>query len=680
MIGMPPFHEHVVFDTPPHGDHGAATRRSNRRRLLVFSIVFVAILLPGLVWNLLRPAEFLASARVQIAAGSTAARPDLVLPGGGVVDQATAAPADLLTQAQLLTSRPLLEAVLQQLERDGYPLGAAGEDHVATLQKAIAVRPVAGTEIVELQAIGESPELMARIVNTLIATYRDRLFVAHGSASDQAISNLRGEVERLGASIDEKRSQLAAFRTGSGVVSSERSENEALARIKGLSESLNKANEEAAKAEARLRTLQGSAAAGGSPVFSRDNPTLAAIEQRLSATREQLRDMERVYTPAFMAMDPTARALKARQAELERQLASSRSSSQQAALAAAEEDAAGARATVGRLRAQIDGLRREAQVFSGNFQVARAMEDDVIRLEGTRRNALERLEKLGASESARLPGLTLIEAAAVPQKPWRPDYLRDALINLVAAFVLGLLAVWFVELFNRLPTPVAGGPTTVLMPPPWLAPGLPGVAQPVGQLPAGPAVRQLPAAPSLPRELTAGEVAALLAAADDDGRRLCAVLLLGLTADEARALRRCDLDLATGQLSVGSAASGRRLVLPEPLARALARVPGTDPEQALLVNALGQPLAPAELDNRVACAAIDAGLDAGASISPDVLRHTCIAHLLRQNVRFSRLAGLVGQLDSAELAAYAALSDGPRPANGDDADPILPALREASLW
>ncbi|MBI2277811.1 MAG: site-specific integrase [Dechloromonas sp.] len=376
------------------------------------------------------------------------------------------------------------------------------------------------------------------------------------------------------------------------------------------------------------------------------------------------------------------RTLRARQAELEQQLANSRSSSQQAALAAAEEEAAGTRATVGRLRAQIDGLRREAQVFSGNCQEARAMEDDVIRLEGTRRNAIERLEKLGASESARLPALTLIEAAAVNHQPWRPDYLRDAMINLAGAFALGLLAVWFVELFNRSPSPQTGGATTVVVPQPWMPPAL-GI-EPASPLPslaqARPAALQLTAAASLPRELAADDVEALLAGADEDGRRLCAVLLLGLTADEARNLKARDVDLSTLQLTVGSGPAVRRPALPEPLARALANAPGDDPERPLLANPMGQALSPSEISTRLACAVIDAGLDEAASVSPEVLRHTCIANLMRQNVRFSSLAPLVGNLSPEELAAYAAASDGPRHKHGDGADPILPALRDAAIW
>lgn len=678
MFAIPPRHS-SVFDLSQQADAAEVVRRSNRRKLAVFLIVFSLTLLPGLAWNLLRPAEYRASARLQITPGAVAPRIEASAPNAGTAEQ-TGQRMDLLTQVQVLNSRSLLDEVMKRLVREGHAAAFAGADPVAELQSALSVSPVAGTDVVELQALGRSPQLLAAIVNTLIDSYRDRLFASHGDASRDTLLNLRDEVERLGVTIAEKRAQLAAFRARSGVISSERGENEALARIKGLSESLNKANEDAAKAEARLNTLRESTASGKSPVHARDNPTQASIEQRISATREQLRDMERSYTPDFMAMDPTARTLRARLAELERQLSENRAASLQAALSAAEEGVASSRATVERLRGQIASQRRETQVFSGNFQEAKALEDDLARLEGTRRNASERLARLEASESGRLPMLKLIEAASVPQSPWQPDYLRDGLFNLLASFLLGLLAMWFVELFNRSPAPAT--PSAVLVPQPWMTPALaidaalPGPER-VLEL-TQQAVPQLSAKASLPRELTQDEVAALLAGADHEGRLLCAILLLGLTVDELRELTPGNIDPAKLQLTVRGAAA-RTLRLPEWLVQPLASYASDDPAKPLFRNPLGQPLSESEIGARLTCAALDAELDEAQSVSPAILRHTCIAHLIRQNVRFSDLAALVGQLSSDELAAYAAENPGTRRVGADEIDPIMPALHRSSV-
>lgn len=670
-----------IVDAPRLVDPGFHARRGNRRRLQVFLIVFAGMLVPGLAWNLLRAPEYRAEARLQVVPGSVTSR--LEAAGGnavvvGVESAAEDLPqqrGDLLTQLQFLTSRVVLEEASRRLAKEGYGDTLGGGDPVAALQSSIAVSPVAGTAVVELHAVGPSAQWSAKALNTLIEAYREQLLSSHDSTSQTAIGNLRDEVEKLGRSIGEKRSQLAAFRDKTGVVSSERGENAALAQYKGLSDSLSKANEEAAKAEAQVRALRESDASGDIPVRTKDDPTLASIEQRISRTREELRDMERNYTAAFMAMDPTARALRARLAELEQQLVSARASSRQTALAAAKADAASARANVERLRGQIEELRRTAQAFSGKFHEAQAMEDDLTRLEGVRRNTTQRLAKLEADENARLPSLTVIEAASVPEKPWRPNYVRDGLIYLAASFLLALLAMWFVELFNR--SPPAPVNTTLFVPQPWGPPtaALGGSQVPMLPLePELPAIPQLPGEGVLPRELTADEVGTLLAAADGKGRSLCALLLLGLTPDEVRLVVGGDCDPALLCLQVRGE-SARTCRLPDWLARQLAD--GGDIGRPLFGNSRGEPIDADEVGARLTCIAVDAGLDDATAVSPQVLRHTYIAHLIRQNLRFSDLALLAGKLRPEELAAYAALSDGPRQARSAEVDPILPALHQA---
>ena len=676
MFRIPKLRAEIDVEPAGHSDAAAAVHRSNRRRLAVFLAVFLLTLIPGLIWNLTRSPEYRASAKVKIVSGIVAPQTVTTPTGTSSAELPPPQRLELLTQAQVITSRPVLEEVHRRLQKEWSAGAFAEANPVVALQNAIAATPIGVTDVVELTAIGGSPQLMARIVNTLIEAYHEQSLTAHDSASQEAVANLRDEIARLDRTIAEKRTQLAAFREQSGVVSSERAENEALARMKGLSESLTKANEEVAKAEAKLRTLRESAASGRSPVLAKDNPTLAAIEARISTTREQLRDMERVYTPEFMAMDPNAKALRARLAELERQLVSTRAASQQAALTSAEEEAASARAAADRLRTQIGSQRREAQVFSGNFQEAKALEDDLVRIEGARRNATERLSKLEATQNTRMPGIRLIEAAVVPQSAWRPEYLRDALINLIASFLLGLLAMWFVELFNRTPAPPATA--TVVVSQPWIGPALPVDAQPLltggavdaSQRPAP----QLTAQAALPRELTQAEVGALLAAGDDHGPNLCALLLLGLTADEVRGLVVGDLDTGSGRLAVRGA-SPRELALPAWLVARLAATPA-DLLRPLLCSARGEPLAAGEVATRVTYAALDAGLEEPTAVTPETLRHTFILHLLRHDVRFAQIAPLAGHLTPEELNAYARFTSGARQGNAHDVDPVMPALRD----
>jgi succinoglycan biosynthesis transport protein ExoP len=157
--------------------------------------------------------------------------------------------------------------------------------------------------------------------------------------------NWRGSTRKA----QDRRARLDQFRQRAGVVA-ERDDNEAVSINKGLTNALNNAIEKEAAASARLRAMTEAAAEGRMSSQGRQDATLASLEGKAHQVREDIREMERSFTPAFMEMDPKARAMRVRLTELERQIVQQRELGQTAALQAAREDLAGAQAQVARLR------------------------------------------------------------------------------------------------------------------------------------------------------------------------------------------------------------------------------------------------------------------------------------------------------------------------------------------
>ncbi|MDD5295941.1 MAG: tyrosine-type recombinase/integrase [Rhodocyclaceae bacterium] len=669
----------------PGEDAGNPARSGNRRRFRVFLAAFLVVLLPGLALNLMRPAEYQASARIQITPGGNAPLAQMV-PGVSGTLAEIVAPAmvggmttgAVLDEAQRLSSRPVLQKVGARLDAAGRVRKAGAGNTADELQRMIGVSPLPGSGVIQLTATGPAPEMLALALNTLIAVYRDELAADHASKDDQELVRARDEVARLEADAAAKRTELQRYRARNGVVSSERDENETLARVKGLTASLNTANEKLAIAESRLRSVRAANESGKGVVQAKDNPTLASLEQRASQTREQLRDMERTYTADFMAMDSQARALRARLAELERQMVETRASSRQAAMAGAEEEVENAKATVARLQQQLAGERQGVQGFLANFSQAKELDNDLTQLEAVRRGAVERLAKLEAGGRGAHPQLGVVESAVVPLSPSQPNYLRDGLFILGGAFVFGLLAMWFTELFNRVaPEP---GATAIVLPQPMMFGAEERLANPeAGRfLTQHPQPLGLPAF-VLPRELDQDQASALLAAGNREGRIVCALLLLGLGVEEICALSSGDVDHGAGRLHV-SGALARDVPLPGWLVALLqAQAVARESAHPVLHDAGGGSLSADDVAALVSAAAHDGGLEGAEEITPEVLRHTCIAWLVRQGVRFSDLAGRVGRLSADQFAAYGRLAPGiPRAAAGLEV-PFMPALAGDSL-
>ena len=650
--------------------------RGNRRRLRVFLLVFLPLVLAGLAYTFARAPEYRAQARIAVkTAGVVTGVPSNAQRPATASTVTTAAnggnAGSLHAEAGILTSRPLIEEALGLLRQQGVALPEYGSDPAQGLQAALTAEPIAETNTIQLTAVGPHPAHLAAILNALIDVYSRRLVDSYSSSASTEIETLREELARLNLRLTEKRKGLEEFRQTADIVSGERDENQVLARVKGMSNSLNVANEKVAQAEGRVRSIKDSLATGKSVVRSRDNPTLAAMEARASQLRESLREQERVYTPQYMAMDPNVKGMRSRLADLEKQIAEQKVSSGQMLLAEAEEELASARQAQQKLQAQIAEDRRSVHVFSKNFSAYKSMEQELAQIESSRSSLSERLLRTETSERSRMPSLQVIEAATAPQEAWRPDYLRDAGISLAVAIILALGAMALVEVFNRPPPPST---TPVIVPQSWITVGQdipPALAgrSPQQALPhahASPAL--LPNALDLPRELSQSEVSRLLETMPEKDAAWATLLLCGATPEEIRRISPLDLDAESGNIRLLRDAT-RLLRVPSYLFARLAGDEGA--------NVFAMPDSDTEVARRLLCAAHDAGLDDPAEITAEALRHTCIAYLVGQGLRFAELDHIVGPLPAEALAKYAGFAPPGTRRKIDQIDPLMPALKAA---
>jgi len=652
------------------------TARTNRRRLLVFLSVFALTCLISLSYTFLRPAEYRTSALIQITPASSspppvsiATSPSAVYAEDGQASQVSDGTKHLLTEVEVLTSRPVLEQAIERLKAN-YDLSFLGRDPVSGLQSTMMITPISGTNVVELAATGMHAEILAPLLNTVIMVFQTNLDTAYGNTTHQALVNASDEAAKLEVDVAAKQKEAELFRVRYNIVSTERGENQVLAGITGLSTSLDKANENREVAEGRLRSLRDAVAAGKNTLKPKDDPTLANMEQSASQLRQDLVANGRGLTPDFLAMDPVARAKTSQLADLERQMG------QQAVIAEAEQEVASARETADRLRQQGARGRNTVREFAANFDRYKALQDDLTQLQALYRRAVQRKIRLEASELERKPLVKILEAATKPLQAWRPLYARDAAICVAGSFLLGLLAMWFVELFNR-PEPqpafLVGAPATLTDMFPNLPEHLPLPTPAMRTL--GPANQALPALqPALPRELHEDEMTALLQAGSKVGRLGMLLLLSGIRPEEVLALTLDDVDLSQRRIRIANELA-REVPICETLERALTyRM--TQPGRQLLADGQGHATGMDDLNTELLCAAHDARITGPAEISPATLWHTYVAFLVRQGIRFADLMRITGRLPSETIAAYSALSPASTLLPLEAVERMLPAVEK----
>ena len=288
----------------------------------------------------------------------------------------------------------------------------------------------------------------------------------------------------------------------------EHNENDVLANIEGLSQSYTDANERLAKARGRLQALRTPPLPGGRrPRQGRSDPRrpgaasfrvtrtvgrpAAPLHERISVTRSRCEVAAKRGSKIWKGNWP--RSVRQRRA----------------ALADAQQESAAAQAEVDRLRQDVADNQKQAQEFATHLNDYKALREDLDHLEGMHRGALDRLEKLQASERERAPRAELLEAAAPNQEPWRPNYRLDAAIGLAGSFAFG-----FSPCGSRTSSPARPRCRRRLLEHSW-APALLG-REPVSPMREfdAPNIAQLPAPIPPPRELMNAEITALFVRCD----------------------------------------------------------------------------------------------------------------------------------------------------------------------
>lgn len=553
-------------------------------------------------------------------------------------------------QKQILFGAELLAETVKRL-RSHHSHEGEGNNHltVADIRNMLDVRSVTDTNLVELAAEGADPAVLPVLVNTWIEVYLEARSEEITKATGTTAQMLQDELASLSEKINLKRSELERFRENNHIISTGREENEALARLKGLNDSLNKASEEEVKAKAKLDSIKQAIARGQTVVPREDSLTLSQLERRAQELREELEELDRRFTREYMALTPSLKVIPEKLANLQAEIDRMRKTGQAIVVSEAEQAYAAARQATQAVREQLDEHRQKAAEFTARFAEHDALKSDLEGMEQLFRETRERLVQIEARYTAKYPQVDVVEPAFFPHHPIRPDYPRDAFIAVVGSLLFGLFCVWIVEFLTRKERAK-------------LAINLSGIHVYSNEDPSREVINQLQFSREalgqspqyalrqpLIREIPAGQIDALVSAANKKEQQLLALLLSGLTLEEIAALRTENIDLENDALVVESTPS--RKVPLHPLLKTLYQKAGY-----CLVNPSGQALSQDDLAALLTCAIVDAGLPVTDDISPASLRHTYIVYLVRQGIRLADLEKVVGYIAPAELSTYSGYS------------------------
>ncbi len=622
-------------------------------RFIIFVIVFIASAVISMTYDYSRPAIYRTSATL-LTSSMTAIDPE-----SNFADIQHVA-----IQKQILLGHELVAKTLARLKASTTSDALLGLTP-ADIQNFLNVEPVAKTNLVEIRAEGADPEFLPLLVNTWVDVYLDARTEDIKKLTSNTTRIIEDELKGLAEKINSKRNELENFRKINDISSARRDENEPLARLNGLNDSLNKASEDEVKAKAYLGAVKLAISRGQALVPEQEQGSLQDLEIRLQELKEKLAEFDKRFTRDYLAKQPALKIIPEQIKKLEAEINNKRDYGKKIVLTEAENNYVAAQQTVKEIRAQLTENKKQAAAFTSKFTEHEALKTDLEGLEKLYRETQKRLVQVQTSHKEKYPQVTVISRAYPSTDPISPDYSRDALIALASSLLLGLFTVWIFDYLTRKqeqlsPITLSG----IHMYNPATADKLnyqQAAYQPIDQRPTN------VLANPLYRELSVHQLRILLAASNLKGKQVISLLLSGLTLDEAAALKTDQIDLERATITVTGVAP-RTLTINRAVNAFFAQ------SCNLPVWNTNKLASSADLAAVILCSAVDSGLPNPGEITAEAIRHSYIAYLVRQGLRLSDLEQITGYLEPSVISSYSSYSPPQKKCGIDNIELLHPAL------
>lgn len=464
-----------------------------KRRRLVLGVL-LAVVAATLVWTLLTPSVYRASATLQIEPyGVQAVQVQGISPVQGRYD-----PNFSQTQYELLKSRSLAEHVAEDLHLAGSDIferikppgwferlrsllgpgedkpppperangqagnrsgglggvaeAAAPESASVQLSKATAlvrgglsITPVRNSYLVYVQYDSTLPEFAARVANAVadgfIAVSLDQQY----GASSYAKQYLEDQLALHKSRLEESERALVEYAQSQELVSGSDGRSLVEQNLNDLNRSLASVQDQRIRAQARWEQVS-AADSTALPADMLGNSIIQTLQQQRAQLQADYQNKLQTFKPEYPPMLSLQGQIDEVQRQIVKELANIRASVK------AEYDAALTQETM--LKSQLDVLREQSLTVD-----ARSIQYNILKreLDSNREiynGLLQRYNQVGLAGDAKSSNITVVDRATVPTGRFSPSLRKNLLLGLLLGAMLGVMLALLLEyLDNTVKTP-----------------------------------------------------------------------------------------------------------------------------------------------------------------------------------------------------------------------------------
>jgi polysaccharide biosynthesis transport protein len=258
-----------------------------RRRRAIILQTFVIVLVAGVLVTLFTPPTYQAKARLLIEAPQY------------TINQVSTDPlADLfrinqqyslLTQVEMLQTQEMKKKVATKLNAQNLP--------------ALGVNGIEGTQIIEITAEGDNPEMVMAAPNTLLELYIEKVKDAGSKNLNEALAFAEERRDQARRELDQIEREMSRFKANSRIVEIAKDKEIVMSRVRELTAGYAEAQTMLNVTKARLAQIE-SALSNLKPTRSGNvtewmDPRIQGIDDQLAVLEVQRKALEVEYNPDY---------------------------------------------------------------------------------------------------------------------------------------------------------------------------------------------------------------------------------------------------------------------------------------------------------------------------------------------------------------------------------------------
>jgi polysaccharide biosynthesis transport protein len=372
----------------------------------------------------------------------------------------------LTTQGEIIRSAPIVKSTIKALRLTDAKGDLINE---ASFTQGLTVKPIIGTDILELSYQSDDAKQAAEIVNHIMQAYITSNVGSNRSEAAAAREFIQRQLPASEAAVSRAESQLRQFKEQNNVVSLQQESSVTVDSIATLNQRINDARSQLAQMNAKSSELRSQTGT---------NPQAGLSLNRLNeadSVKEALKDLHEVQAKLgqeqarFKSSHPAIELLKRQEAEAQATLDSrmqevlgqdravtlenlqtgKTTQGQISALAETEVDRSRVEAELRSLDEARNRYTQRAQVLPSLEKAQRQLERQLEAAQTTYKTLLTKLQEVQVTENQTVGNAEIVAAAETPSSPISPRLMLNLMAGGVFGLLLGLMTAFLIDYRDR---------------------------------------------------------------------------------------------------------------------------------------------------------------------------------------------------------------------------------------